>query len=227
MKKGQALIKLDSEVIEAQYEVARARAESKGRIMAAKAERDRQKDHYGMLSSLRSRGSVNSAELKREYAILQAAEGNYVAAQEDTRIDGLEAMRIRAELNRRILKTPIDGYVATITRDLAEPVGFRGDREEESFLVRIVQLATLKATAFLPHQAARSIEIGDTLTLTSSDLDDTWETPATVEFVSPLIDPATGTVEVRVTVDNSDLRYRSGAPARLVVKLPVELSAKE
>ena len=221
MKKGQALIKLNSEILEAQYMVAKARAESQGRIKAAQAERDQQSHRYSLLSQLGK--SSNSAERKREYAILQAAEGNLLTAKEEARIAQLEALRIRAEINQRILKTPIEGYVVSINKDVAEPVGVgKSDPNKPDYLVRVVKVSTLKATAFLPYKAVRHINAGDELIVAGTGLENPWRTTGKVEFVSPIIQAATGTVEVRVTIDNSDLTHKVGVPARIIVKVPLD-----
>lgn len=223
MKKGQALVSLNSDIIKAQYEVAKSKAESKGRIMAAQAERDQQNHRYSLVTSIGS----NSAERKKEYAILQTKEGNLVAAKEDANISRLEAMRIRAELNQRVLNSPIEGYVIKVTKDAGEPVGQgRSDPNQADYLVRIVQISTLKATAFLPYKAVRHIKIGDKLTVASSDTEEEWRTEGKVEFVSPIIDAATGTVEVRVVIENYEMTYKSGVPAKIIVNVPVELSSK-
>lgn len=217
VKKGQTLISLNADVIKAQYEVAKARAEAQGRIMAAQAERDQQANHYSLLSQV----GANSAEKKREYAKLQALEGNLVAAREDAKINSLDAVRIRAELNDRILKTPIDGHVVSITKDVAEPVSInRSDPNNPDYLVRVVNIKKLRATGFLPYKAVRHITLGDKLSVTSSDVDEEWKTMGTVEFISPIIDPATGTKEIRIMIENSDLVHDSGVPARIVVELP-------
>lgn len=217
VEKGQVLLSLNSDVLEAQYEVAKTRAESQGRIMAAKAERDQQSVRYSNILKIGS----NKPERDKERAILQVKEGNLIAATEDAKIARLEALRIRAELNERVHKSPIEGYVIKITKDVGEPVTInRNDPNQPNYLIRVVKLSTLKATAFLPYKAVRHIKIGDRLTVASSDFDEEWETTGEVEFVSPIIDAATGTVEVRVVIDNPDMAYKSGVPAKLVVDVP-------
>ena len=217
VKEGQPLIKLDSQVIEAQYEVAKARAEANGRVMAAQAERDQQNHRYSLIS-----GIGNSAERKKEYAILQVTEGNLVAAKEDVKINRLEALRIRAELEQRILKSSIEGHVVTITRDIAESVTqVRNDPDKPDYLVRVVEVKSLKATGFLPYKAVRHVKVGDSLVVASSDVEEEWKTEGVVEFVSPTIDPATGTMRIRVKIDNEQLRYRAGVPAKIIVTVPV------
>ena len=149
-----------------------------------------------------------------------------MASKEDANISRLDAMRIRAELNQRVLKSPIEGYVIKVTKDVGEAVGpNRSDPNKADYLIRVVQISTLKATAFLPYKAVRHIKAGDELTVSSSDVVEDWRTIGKVEYVSPIIEAATGTVEVRVVIDNPELVYKSGVPAKLIVKLPVEVSS--
>ncbi len=216
VKKTQTLISLNKDVMTAQYEAAKARAEAKGRIMAAKAERDQQKHRYDLI-----RGIGNEPERLKELAILQTKEGNLLAAEEEAKIALLDALRIRAELNTKILTSPIEGFVIKINKDEGEAVGpGNNDPNKPGYLIRVVKLSTLHATAFLPYKAVRSIKIGDYLTVESSDVSEMWQAPGKVFFISPIIDPATGTVEIKVQIENSEMKYKSGIPARVVVQVP-------
>lgn len=220
VKAGQPLITLDSEVIEAQYQVAKARAENQGQIMARKAERDQQSHRYNMLAALKTSGHSGSAELNKEHAILQAAEGNLKAAEEEQKIAALDALRILAELKQRVLVTPIDGYVVAINRDVSEPVGpGTGSRSPDApdYLVRIVNVSKLKATAFLPYKEVKPLKVGTSLTVASTDPEDQWQTQGKIEYISPIIFAATGLVEVQIVIENSDLAFKSGVPARVLV----------
>ena len=217
--KGQELLRLDTEVIEAELAVAKAQAESKGRIMSAEAEHSQQKQRYEQILSLRKRGSSNQAEVDRESANLKSLEGSLLSAKEDQEIAALNAVRIQAQLDRRSLRSPIDGTVAEIVKDIAEPVsaGGSGSQNQKGYLVRVVQLQTLKATAFLPYRHVKDVKEGDVLEVEVLELDEVRRVKGTVEFVAPLIDPATATVAVRVKIDNSDRSLVSGSSARVLL----------
>ncbi len=218
VKKDQVLMTLNSDVIQAQYQVAKARAENQGRIMTAQAEYDQQSYRYNMLASLKSRGASNTAEIKKEYAMLKAAEGNLITAQEEQKIAHLDAQRILAELSERTITSPIEGYVVSITRDVGEPVGpgqKGNDPDAADYLVRIVQVSRLKATTFLPYQSIKNLNVGSKLKVTGSDMG--WSTQGTIEFISPIIFAATGLVEVGIVIENYDLNFKSGAPAKVIV----------
>jgi multidrug efflux pump subunit AcrA (membrane-fusion protein) len=215
VKKTQPLISLNTDVMTAQYEAAKARAEAKGRIMAAKAERDQQSHRYDLI-----RGIGNEPERLKELAILQTKEGNLLAAEEEVKIARLDALRIRAELNTKVLAASIEGFVIRINKDEGEAVGpGNNDPNKPGYLIRVVKLSTLHATAFLPYKAVRNIKIGDFLTVESSDLNEPWQASGKVFYVNPIIDPATGTVEIKVQIENADMQYKSGAPAKVVVQV--------
>lgn len=217
--KGQELLRLDTEVIEAELAVAKAQAESKGRIMSAEAEYSRQQQRYEQIQTLRKRGSSNDAEEEREYATLKSLEGALITVQEDQKIAGLNAARIQAQLDRRSLRSPIDGMVAEIVKDIAEPVSAGGSdpQNQKGYLVRVVQLEFLKATAFLPYRYVKDVKVGDKLEVEVFDLDEVRKVDGVVEFVAPVIDPATATVAVRVKIDNSEGSLASGSSARVLV----------
>lgn len=218
---GQTLIRLDTEVVEAELARALAQSETQGRVVAAEAEFNRQKERFEQLQSLSGRGTTNAAELAREGATLTVLEGNLMAAREEQEIAKLDAARIEAELNRRLLVSPIDGTVAEIVKDVAEPVSAAGDRPGEaqkSYLIRVVQLDLLKATAFLAYDKVRGLKVGDRIVLAMDDAGEARRIEAQVEFVAPLVDPATGTVAVRAKIDNREGALVSGLPVRFLVE---------
>lgn len=227
--KKQELIKLDTDLIEAQLQIVQAQAQNKGRIIAAQAEYDQQGERYKKLETLSRRGTSNSAELARENAILKAYEGNLLTAQEEIAVFELQAARIERELARRILKSPIDGTVVKITKDIAESVtlgrnsGAAGGEQPEDYLIRVVQLTSLKATAFLPYQSISGLREGDVLSVEIYGLNDAVTVPGTIEHIAPLIDPATSTVAVRVVIDNANEKLTSGSPAKVL--LPAKQAA--
>ncbi len=215
VSKDQELIKLDLEVLQAQLAVAVAQAEGKGRVMAAEADYELQSERLSKLEALRGAGRTNEAEIDRQRATTKSTEGLLLAAQEEIKIYQLSAARIRAEVERRILRSPIDGVVVEIVKDVAEPVStLRSQPGEPDYLIRVVKLDLLKTTAHLPDDSARNLKVGDYLMVVTEG---EKSTPALIEYVSPIVKSSTGTVEVRMRIDNGDLQLRGGAPARVTL----------
>ncbi|MCB1061563.1 MAG: efflux RND transporter periplasmic adaptor subunit [Verrucomicrobiae bacterium] len=217
--KGQPLLRLDDETIEARLAVAMAQADNMGGINAAESEYQLQKDRYEKLAKLESRDVSSEFEVQRALATMKTAEGRYTEALEQKRVFQLQADQARAELERRVLKSPIDGIVAEIVKDIAEPVSpIESSRDE--YLIRVVKVDQLQAVAHLPGTWAGRIREGDEIELQIASRD--AAVPARVmvgkvEFVSPVIDSASNTVRLRLIVDNIKDPVRAGTPAQLIL----------
>ncbi len=215
--KGQPLLKLDAETIEARLAVAMAQADNMGSINAAESEYKLQKDRYEKLAKLESRDVSSQFEVERALATMKTAEGRLTEALEQKRVFQLQADQARAELERRILKSPIDGIVVEIAKDVAEPVSpIESNRDE--YLVRVVRIDRLQAVAHLSGEWAGQLREGDEMTLmldAAAGGGGIREVVGTVEYVSPVIDSASNTVRLRLAVDNASGSIRAGSPAQL------------
>jgi len=215
---GDVLLLLDNEITESRLAIARINAEGVGKLMATQAEVDLQQQRYEQLSRLISSGTSNSAELAKQKASLAQAQGNHIIAEEEQKSFKLEVKQIEAELKRRILTSPIDGIVVDIAKDIAEPVSLGTARADE-FLVRVVETDRLKSIWSRPGGLRTRIEEGIFLSLRVED-GDPVVVKGTVEFVSPVIDPATATVRVQLVIDNTAQTLRSGATAQVLPTKP-------
>ena len=216
--KGQELIKLDLEVLQAQLAVVQAQAEGKGRIMAAEADFELQNERLQKLLAL-PESRTNEAEIARQRATTRSTQGLLLAAQEEIEIFKLSAARIRAEIERRILRSPIDGVVVEIVKEVAEPVSTgRIQQGEPDYLIRVVKLDVLKTVAHLPYDSARNLKVGDVLKV-STETEQGAETivNGVVEFASPIVKGPTRTIEVRLRIDNHDLKLRGGTSGRVLM----------
>ncbi|MCB1231165.1 MAG: efflux RND transporter periplasmic adaptor subunit [Verrucomicrobiae bacterium] len=217
--KGQPLLKLDAETIEARLAVAMAQADNMGGVNAAESQHTLERQRYERLKALGR--DASEYELNQQLAAMKTAEGRYTEALEQKRVFQLQADQARAELDRRILKSPIDGIVVEIVKDISEPVSpIESSRDE--YLIRVVKIDQLEAVAHLDGRWAGQIREGDEMTL-QLESDHHSENVAAktvegvVEFISPVIDSASNTVRLRLVIDNSSGSIRAGSPARLLL----------
>ena len=218
VKKDQVLIKLDLEVLQAQLAVVEAQAEGKGRIMAAEADFELQNERLQKLLALPS-SRTNEAEIARQQATVKSTQGLLLAAQEEVAIFELSAARIRAEIERRILRSPIDGFVVEIVKEVAEPVAtMRSQAGEPDYLIRVVKLDVLKTVAHLPYGPGRNLKVGDVLKVaTETESGEETIVDGVVEYVSPIVKGPTRTIEVRLRIDNPNLQLRGGTSGRVLM----------
>ena len=116
---------MNSTVIEAQLAQSEAQAKKEGRINSGEAKHLMAKQRLVIIDSLRGSGSTNQAERDKAAASLAAAEGQFKAAQEERNALLYSTATIKAQLDQRIIRSPMDGLVTEITRVVGEPVDAR------------------------------------------------------------------------------------------------------
>lgn len=132
-------------------------------------------------------------------------------ARTEVSIKDAQVRRISAQIENRTMRSPVDGVVTEIKRDQSEAVS-----PTQSHVLTVVQIDRLAVNLFLPPDRTRDLKAGAATTLQLLDPAET--APAKIEFVSPVIDPASGTVRVKFVIENPDGKYRAGARCTLPAK---------
>ena len=217
VKPGQLLATLDIEVLEAARKVAEAGKSSQGAIQSATARLDLKRNRLARLRELLASGHANPEEVAVAEADVLIAAADLLAAREDQAIKTHEWERIEAQIERRHVRSPIDGVVTHIHKDISEYVA-----ATEPQVMTIVQCDRLRAFFPVPAASAQRLAARQQVQVTFSD----GLPPAlgTVEFVSPVIDPESGNVRVKVTLDNARGTYRGGLPCSLALPDQVRLT---
>jgi multidrug efflux pump subunit AcrA (membrane-fusion protein) len=83
----------------------------------------------------------------------------------------------------------------------------------------VVEIDRLKCSGHVPAAFARGLKKGDSLNLRVED-GAPVVVRGSVEFVSPVIDPATATVRIQLVIDNPKLTLRSGATVQILLTKP-------
>jgi RND family efflux transporter MFP subunit len=213
--KGRILIRLNAAVIESELAQARASAAQVGRVNAARAEERLARQRYETIKSLAERGSSNESELQKGLATLEIAQGQLETALEAQALAKLQVAQQEAQLERRILRSPIDGTVTEVVKDVAESVT-QTQEGEPQYLVRIVDLNSLRAKAHIPTPHAFGIKVGGKIAIRLEDAARTMA-EGKIIFVSPTVDPGTGTVEVHILLPNPGHKLVSGLPCQVIV----------
>lgn len=204
---GDPLVRLDVDLHEALLSIARAGMEETGRIEAAQAEVALRWQRVETLRELREAGHARQEELDRAVADLHIAEGQLKSAQEARQLKVLEHQKILVQIQRRTIRSPIAGVVTEVFK---EPGEFTAANDPT--LLTVVQLDPLIATFAASQNVAGRLHPGKQV-----DLELAGGTLLTgeVDFVSPVIDAKSGTVEVRVRIPNPDGRLQGGMRCRL------------
>jgi cobalt-zinc-cadmium efflux system membrane fusion protein len=109
-------------------------------------------------------------------------------------------------LRRQELRAPISGRVAERRVELGSLVGREG---QESELYVIVDLSVVWAEMAVSPSDLTTIQEGQKITITAGTGDES--SPATIMFVSPLLDKDTRFARVVASVDNTARKWRPGS----------------
>ena len=220
VKKDDLIISLDKKVLEAQLRLHKVQAASNASIAMASAELAVASNRYASLSRLKSGGNAHTSEVNRAAAEKKKAESQVQLAKEEQQIALHRVEEIEALIERKLLRSPINGTVLEINREVAETVSPSASGNQEP-LAKIVQLDKLRLIVHLPAYSLGNLKVGDKLSvmvLNQKSLDNNREASAKklegeIEFLSPSIDPSSETVRAKIVIDNSKGEIRSGAHA--------------
>jgi len=196
VKTGQLLAELDTRVLKAQLASAGEAALFHGRLDSAKAMVSMREDRYAMLKELEKSGNARPQEMVRGRTDLIIARAELLGAREEQKLKKLEADIIRARIEENKLRSPVDGVVTKIYKEEAELIG---GTEQQGF-VTIVQLDPLQALFHLPPDIAANLTVGTVIIIEV----DANPISAEVDFISPIINAQSGTIEVRLTIENNE-----------------------
>lgn len=201
---GQSLAVLDNEVLIHAEKIAVARSESTAAREAAASRVELLKAQKETIESLIDGGHVNNYEVQQKHMEYVNAVAELKAADDEMRLNAIEVDRSRAQLNRRTIKSPINGFVTMIHKHLGEHLS-----TTEPQYATIVRIDELKVRFYLDAATLDRVQPGNEVEVLVGD--SLTAKKALVKFVSPVIDPDSGTGRVEVVIDNKDLQIRSGA----------------
>ncbi len=208
VRTGQLLAELDSRVLKANLEAARAAAASHGRIDAARALVDMRKGRLELLGELEKSGNARPREMVTARTELAMARAQLQTALEEQRLKELDVRVIEAKIEERRLRSPLDGVVEKVYKQQFELIG--GDTEP---LLTLVQLDPLLGRFHLPPAAVRGLQTGQAVEIAIGDT----RVDGSIDFISPVIDARSGTISVHVRVPNSGHALTSGSRCRLIL----------
>lgn len=217
VKAGAVLAQLDCRVHETRLKIAKIRAASQAEIKSATAKLRMNERRLAQLEKLAAQGSANEDELARARADFAIAESELELAREAAAEAKLQAQQIEAEIEQRTLRSPVDGIVARISPEVAETVS-----PADGSVISVVSLGRLDLVIHVDHRLADGLKTGQKIPVRAADRDITGQ--ASIEFVSPVTDASSGTVRIRLSLENGDGRHQSGV--KYAVQLPTGAAPK-
>lgn len=194
VKQGQLLVELDSEVEKTQVNLAKTRAALRTNIELRATELAFHQRNLERLRELYATDTISlhvkdQAETDTSKSRLQLRN-----AEDGQRLAQLELEKAEAILALRTMRSPIDGVVVARNKVAGEFV-------EDQSILRIAQLDPLKVEVIVPVEMFGSITAGMLAQVQLEYYSDPTQT-AIVTLVDKVIDPASGTFDVRAELPN-------------------------
>ncbi len=208
---GQPLATLDDDVYVVLLAIAEKSMEAKGRLDSALAELQLRQERLAKFEALRQHGHARQEEVDLARAELEIAEGKVTSAREDLLIKRLEYDKYKAQLDRRTVRSPIDGVITDLHKEVGEFIA-----PNNPDLLTLVELNPLLATFSVMSEHGSPLREGQEVQIQFPGSG--RRANGVIDFVAPITDAESGTVRVKVRIDNPENRYRSGE--RCLMQLP-------
>jgi len=152
-----------------------------------------------------SREDLQKKEL--EYKLAQADLDQLLVTKEREKI---ELQIAEAQLRRRLVTAPFDGVIVQLMLEVGESCSVQQP------ILRIVDVSRCRLVMHMEQGQSVKLKVGRQVTVKLREIDGTISLPGTVEFLSPLVDAASGLREVKVLIENADGRVHPGVSASIV-----------
>jgi len=194
IKKGQPLVRLEASVEKARVNLAEMQASSDSEIDNRRVQLQYAKRNSKRIKDLYVRKSVSLYEKDKAETEVALAEIELDKATEKKKIAELNLELALAELERRTIRSPIDGIVV-------DRYSMVGESVVERTIMKLAQVDPLRVELIAPTEYFGLIKKGMEVNIhPERPANKTFK--ATVTIVDQLIDPASGSFTVRMALPN-------------------------
>jgi RND family efflux transporter MFP subunit len=208
VRQGQLVAELESEVEQANLAAAKSKAANDNPIHSGRARLDFLNRKFKRMETLRTTNAVSEAtfdEARTDERVavltLKEAELNHDIAQSETR-------RAEGLLRQRRIVSPVDGVV------VERALGSGEYRHEQAHILVIARINPLYVEVFVPIAFFGQTQVG-ALAEIEPEAPVGGRYTATVTVVDSMLDAASGTFGVRLTLANPDLRLPGGLRCKI------------
>lgn len=215
VKKGQLLVTLESGPEQAAVESARYRASMDGAVKAAEARVSFTQRKLERTEELFKKNFVSSTAKDEAETEHRLAQNELRQALENRRLAELEHKRSTELLKMRAIRSPFSGVV--VERYMA-PGEFATSNVKKPIL-KLAEIDPLNVEVILPAALYGSIKAGNKATVLVEETGAEGHS-ATVSIVDRVLDAASGTFGVRLSLPNPDYRIPAGVKCRIRFAAP-------
>ncbi|MDV2985708.1 UNVERIFIED_CONTAM: efflux RND transporter periplasmic adaptor subunit [Methylobacteriaceae bacterium AG10] len=208
---GDIIARLDSSVEEANVALSRAQSESMASIEAQQTRVELFKRRLDRQNQL-SKGIVTQEKLDQVEADYEIGRRDLQTEILKRKLAGIELQRAEAQLELRMIRSPIRGIVTERLMSAGEFV------RQDSAIFTLVQLDPLYVEAYLPVSRWKEIALGMPATVElDQPIGGTYI--AKVSVVDQVFDAASGTFGVRLELPNPDFKLPGGQRCKVAFPL--------
>jgi len=207
VRKGQVLAVLRNDVERATAEVARTRATTEADLRSAEASRDLARQKMRRAEDLVAKNFVAQQALDQARTDFQMAEQKVQQTREQLRVWSREVGVAEAQVGLRTIRSPFDGVVVERYLSL-------GERVEEKPIFKIARIDPLRIEVIVPAARFGTIRVGE-VAIIKPDLPNVAALDATVALVDRVVDAASNTFRVRLSLPNPGNTLPAGLRCRI------------
>lgn len=212
VRRGQVLARLQADVERAAFELARTRAEQQAEVVAAYRSQEFAQREFDRASNLADKNFVSGNYLDKAQTELQLARSRLKQAQEKRIAADREVELARAQMDLRMIRSPIEGVV--VERHHAS-----GEYVDDKPIVKLAAIDILRVDVIVPSQAFGQVQRGGVATV-YPELKGASPKQASVVLVDRIIDPASNTFRVRLELPNPQFALPAGLRCKVDLGLP-------
>ncbi|CAD72216.1 probable cation efflux system (czcB-like) [Rhodopirellula baltica SH 1] len=213
VKANDVIARFDDEIEKASMEIAQAQASMMGEINAAQAALDMQTIRVEHLRRLLRDEMAGSDELRRAEMELKIAAARLLTATEQRTLRSAEANRLELQWKRRTIRAPFDGVVAEKKAGLGATI-----TPSSPEIVRLVRTDTLHGVFNVMADRALQMKPGMETQVYFRAARKTVD--GKIDTIGPSINSESGTIEIRVRIDNPTGELRPGDRCTMRVVAP-------
>lgn len=158
-------------------------------------------------------GAVSREEVRKLEMQFTGVDGDMSAAKQEKKREAIELQMAQRELERRILRAPIDGVVTEVA---IEPGEWAQPGKMVLHIVDTVK-SFLEVNINVSDIYARDLKQNSQLTIQFKTGEKDIQKMGKVTFISPMVDKSSSLVRVKIEFDNSDGAILLGMPATILL----------
>ena len=212
IRQGDSIILLNNHLEELEVQRNQLIWESKVELESAlERERTLKALYQSTLELFESTGAVSKDEVEKlnlEYKLAAAEHQRILIAEEREQIEYKIA---KAKRDKRILRAPINGVVSQLFLDVGESC------EPRQPVVRVVNISRCLLVCNVESSLGLRIREGQPVDLRIEVGSKKVKKLGSIIFVSPVVDPASGLLQVKVEFDNTDRKIKPGVEGYMLI----------